>query len=182
MEPMLTEKNDIKIFILYLMRNIGYALDFSNITDIVLQDEVVKYFDFAECFAELLEAGNISEEKAEDGETMYSITEQGKKVADDLQSDIFMMIREKSLKSALRLLSFKKRGSFIKCESAPLEEGGYSLCCRIVESKEEIMNVTIKVEDKKQLDKMKHSFEERPEALYKGIMTLLTGEIDYLIN
>jgi hypothetical protein len=182
MEPMLTEKNDIKIFILYLMRNIGYALDFSNVTDIVLQDEVVKYFDFAECFAELVEAGNISEEKAENGETMYTITEQGIKVADDLQSDIFMLIREKSLKSALRLLSFKKRGSFIKCESTPLENGGYSLCCRIVESKEEVLNVTIKVDDKKQLDKMKHSFEERPEALYKGIMTLLTGEIDYLIN
>ena len=182
MEPMLTEKNDIKIFILYLMRNIGYALDFSNITDIVLQDEVVKYFDFAECFAELLEAGNISEERVEDGETVYSITEQGKKVADDLQSDIFMLIREKSLKSALRLLSFKRRGSFIKCESTPLDDGGYNLCCRIVENKEEIMNVTIKVEDKKQLNRMKSSFEERPESLYKGIMTILTGEIDYLIN
>ena len=182
MESLLTEKNDIKIFILYLMRNIGYPLDFSNITDIVLQDEVVKYFDFAECFAELIETGNIAEEKDSDGETLYSITEQGKTVADDLQSDLFMMIRERSLKSALRLLSFKKRGSFVKCESTPLEDGAFLLSCRIVESKEEVMNVTLKVEDKKQLDVMMHNFKERPEAVYKGLMTLLTGEINYLIN
>ena len=33
MQAPLKEKNDIKIFILYLMRNIGYPLDFSNIND-----------------------------------------------------------------------------------------------------------------------------------------------------
>lgn len=182
MQAPLKEKNDIKIFILYLMRNIGYPLDFSNITDIVLQDEIVKYFDFAECFAELLETGNITQEKDENGETLYSVTEQGKHVADSLQSDIFMMIRERSLKSALRLLSFKKRGSFIKCQSTPLPDGSFSLCCRIVESKEEVMNITLKVDNKKQLDRMTHNFQERPEAVYKGLMTLLTGEINYLIN
>lgn len=182
MQAPLKEKNDIKIFILYLMRNIGYPLDFSTITDIVLQDEIVKYFDFAECFSELLETGNIAEEKAEDGETLYSVTEQGKHVADSLQSDIFMMIRERSLKSALRLLSFKKRGSFIKCKSTPLADGSFSLCCQIVESKEEVLNITLKVDNKKQLDRMMHNFEERPEAVYKGLMTLLTGEINYLIN
>ncbi len=182
MQAPLKEKNDIKIFILYLMRNIGYPLDFSNITDIVLQDEIVKYFDFAECFAELLETGNIAEIKDENGETLYNVTEQGKHVADNLQSDIFMMIRERSLKSALRLLSFKKRGSFIKCQVTALDDGSYSLCCRIVENKEEVMNITLKVDNKKQLDKMTHNFQERPEAVYKGLMTLLTGEINYLIN
>ena len=48
MQAPLKEKNDIKIFILYLMRNIGYPLDFSNINDIVVQDGIVNYFDFAE--------------------------------------------------------------------------------------------------------------------------------------
>ncbi len=182
MQAPLKEKNDIKIFILYLMRNIGYPLDFSNITDIVLQDEIVKYFDFAECFSELLETGNIAEERSEGGETLYSITEQGKHVADSLQSDLFMMIRERSLKSALRLLSFKKRGSFIKCKSKPLDDGSFLLCCQIVESKEEVLNITLKVDNKKQLDRMTHNFEQRPEAVYKGLMTLLTGEINYLIN
>ena len=59
MHSQLRDKNDIKIFILYLLRHIGYPLDFVSINDIVVQDGYVGYFDFAECFAELLETGNI---------------------------------------------------------------------------------------------------------------------------
>ena len=35
----LKNKNDIKIFILYLLQNINYPLDFPTINDIVVQDE-----------------------------------------------------------------------------------------------------------------------------------------------
>ena len=182
MQAQLKEKNDIKIFILYLMRNIGYPLDFANINDIVVQDGVVNYFDFAECFAELIETGNISESEDENGEKLYSVTEQGKHVSDNLQSELFMMIREKSLKSALRLLDFKKRGSQIKCKSRPQADGSYLLDCSIIESKEEVMKLTLKVDNKKQLDRMVYNFDQRPESVYKGFMAVLTGEVDYLID
>ena len=61
MQAPLKEKNDIKIFILYLLKNLNYPLDFNTISDIVVQDEFVNYFDFAECFAELLDIGNIEQ-------------------------------------------------------------------------------------------------------------------------
>ena len=50
----LTDKFEIKIFILYLLKNIKEPLEFSTINDIVVQDGFVNYFDFAICFAELL--------------------------------------------------------------------------------------------------------------------------------
>ena len=56
---------DIKVFILYLMKNVGEPLEFTTVNDIVLQDEFVGYFDFAFCFSDLLDAGAIvSEENA----------------------------------------------------------------------------------------------------------------------
>lgn len=178
----LRDKNDIKIFILYLMRNIGYPLDFGNINDIVVQDGLVRYFDFAECFAELLETGNVAEEKDENGECLYSVTPQGREVADSLQSDLLMMIRERSLKSAMRLLSFKKRGAQIKYSSRPVPNGTYELNCRIIENKEEILNITMNVENKKLLDRMEHNFETRPEVVYRGLLAVFSGEVNYLID
>lgn len=178
----LRDKNDIKIFILYLMRNIGYPLDFDDINDIVVQDGLVKYFDFAECFAELLETGNVAEEKNENGECLYSVTPQGRAVADSLQSDLLMMIRERSLKSAMRLLSFKKRGAQIKYRSTPLSDGTYEFNCRIIENKEDILNITMNVENKKLLDRMEHNFETRPEVVYRGILAVFSGEVNYLID
>jgi len=177
----LKDKNDIKIFILYLLRNIGYPLDFDNINDIVVQDGVVGYFDFADCFAELLDTGNIAEEK--DGAVcLYRITDQGIHVADSLQSNVLTAIREKSLKSALRLLSFKKKGSEIRHHSEALPEGGYKLTCSIVEERQEIMKLSVFLDNKAQLDKMEYNFENNPEVVYRGILALLSGEINYLVN
>ncbi len=180
---MLKDKNDIKIFVLYLMRNVGYPLDFSNINDIVLQDGFVGYFDFAECFAELLDTGNVCELKSCDGEeALYEITEQGKCVADSLQSELMMMIRERSLKSALQLLSFKKRGAKISFISEKNGGGGFDVTCKITEAGSELLNMKLKVDNQKELDRMEHSFRDRPEYIYRGILSLMTGEADYLFG
>ena len=43
-------KNNVKIFVLYLMENINYPLDFVTINDIIMQTDYVMYLDFAESF------------------------------------------------------------------------------------------------------------------------------------
>ncbi len=181
MQTTIKVKNDIKIFILYLMRNVGYPLDFPNINDIVVQDGFVSYFDFAECFAELLETGNIRKFE-EAGEDLYEVTEQGKQVADSLQSDLMNMIRERSLKNALRLLSFKKRGAKISFKRKQERDGTYTVNCMISEGEKELLNMKLHVDNIKELDRMEHSFRERPEYIYKGILSLMTGEADYLFD
>lgn len=99
---MSTYKQDnsfIKLFILYLMKNIGIPLDYNTISEVAIQDEYVGYFDFAQCFAELLDAGHISETKTEDGRVVYSVTETGEHVAEGLSDDIMVSIREKASKA-----------------------------------------------------------------------------------
>ncbi len=181
MKVELKEKNDIKIFILYLMRNVSFPMEFADINDIVVQDGVVNYFDFAESFAELLDTGNIIEKKT-GGTEYYIITEQGKNVADNLESNILATIKEKSLKNALRLLSFKKRGSQIKCTSDEIDDREYKINCVIRENDEDILNLTLKLDNKLQLDKMKANFYDKPEIVYRGILALLSGEVNYLLE
>ncbi len=177
----LREKNDIKIFILFLLRNINYPLTFADINDIVVQDGVVNYFDFTECFAELLETGNITERKDENS-CRYQITEQGIHVADNLQSNLLPQIREKSLQSALRLISFRQRGAKLVCESRALGDGTYQLVCGITEPNAEPLRIELRVENYRQAERMKYNFLDRPEVIYRGVMALLTGEVNYLVN
>lgn len=195
MQAPLREKNDIKIFILYLLKNLNYPLDFNTISDIVVQDEFVNYFDFAECFAELLDSSNIeqisafdipsennADERNKSSNDLYRITENGKKVVEQLQSNLLNMIREKSLKSAMRLLSFKSRGSDVKCVSNEREDGRYDLKCEIIEKGFKLLELGLVVDTKYQLDKMMYNYNERPEVVYRGIISLLTGDINYLID
>ena len=48
-------KREIKIFVLYLMDNIGYPLEFTAINDIVMQTDYIMYLDFAEAFNKMLD-------------------------------------------------------------------------------------------------------------------------------
>ena len=105
----LTDKFEIKIFILFLLKNIKEPLEFSMINDIVIQDGYVNYFDFAICFAELLENGQILEQKRkEDSHPVYVITPAGEEAVSNVQMKLFTTVREKALRSALRLLAFYK--------------------------------------------------------------------------
>lgn len=184
MQTQLKDKNDIKIFILYLMRHVGRPLDFVSINDIVVQDGYVGYFDFVECFAELLEAGNVEEIKSEgeDSDELYRVTEQGAYVVDTLDSRLINTIREKSLKSALRLLSFKERGAKVKFDFETLKNGRFKADCVISEKDDEPMRVTVTLESANQLEKIRHNFYDKPEVVYRGILAVLTGEVNYLIN
>lgn len=176
------DRNDIKIFILYLMRHIGYPLDFDSINDIVLQDGFVGSFDFTECFAELLETGNIEEQTDKEGNENYIITEQGIAVCDTLDSSLLNVIKEKSLKSAVRLLSFKKRGTKIKFDFENLPNDRYLCHCSIIEKDEEIMKISLVLESRYQLEKIRANFTSKPEIVYRGILSVITGEINYLID
>ena len=75
METRLYAEDEIKIFILYLMYHIGRPLEYSDINDIVMQDGFVGGIDFADCFADLLERGNVVELRDE-ARTLYHISEQ----------------------------------------------------------------------------------------------------------
>ena len=181
MQAELTEKNDVKIFILYLLDQVAYPLDFASIIDIVLQDNMVGYFDFAECFAELIESKNIEEIKADGGATLYAITEQGKQVARELQSDILPYIREKSFRSAVRYLDFQKKGWVPKCSYVERSDGKFEFTCKILEHKKDIVCVTMVLDSRNMLDRMLYNFRENPETVFKGLMSVLTGEINYLL-
>lgn len=183
----LKNKDDIKIFILYLLQNINYPLDFPTINDIVVQDEYVNYFDFAECFAEILDMGHVVEEIGVDektGEkvTRYRISPLGSAVVSQLQSGLLRSIRERSLKSALKLLSFKKRGAEISCRTSELDDGKFAIECVITEMGREILHINLVDDSSQRIERMKANFEDRPDGIYKGIMALLAGEVDYLLN
>ena len=86
-------KRNVKIFVLYLMENIDYPLDFPTLNDIVMQTDYVMYLDFAEAFHEMLDMGLILE-TYDEGEkaNLYCVSEKGRCVAQELHSDILSTI------------------------------------------------------------------------------------------
>lgn len=179
---MITDKDDVKIFILYLMNSIGYPLEHGVLHDISVQDGYISTFDFIEAFDELLENGNISKNTLDEDTDIISITEQGKHIADTLNGRLLASVREKAVKNALRLLSFKKRGTKIVSDVKQLPHGKYEFTCSIKDNSGDLMELRVTLDTPKQLDRTVYNFDTRPEFIYKGILALLAGEADYLID
>ena len=120
--------SNVKIFVLYLLENINYPLDFITINDIVMQTDYVMYLDFAEGFGEMLDGGLIEKVEISGEDPLYFVTAKGRCVARELHGDIISTILDQSLEKALRYLDFQKRGVVPKCTVEKLDDGRFSVC------------------------------------------------------
>lgn len=213
------EENEIKIFILYLLDKIGYPLDYPSIGSIMMQDGIVNFFDFAQCFFALVDAGHIreivrepsgeretkemsqsdrgqgdaspavigaelddyAEEYEPDATVLYEVTDTGRQVAEALSGNLMVTVREKSYRSALRHLSFAKKGAYVDHSYRP-DGDGYLVTCSIKDKKGIIMDLTVRADSDYQLQRMLNNYSERPEVVFRGVVALLSGDVNYLFE
>ena len=173
---------NVKIFVLYLLENINYPLDFATINDVVMQTDYVMYLDFAEAFYQMLDMDLI--EKIDDGEgnELYLITAKGRCVARELKSDLLASMLDKALAKALQFLDFKKREVVARCTIEKTDDGRYAVICSFTEKKVCIFSQTLIVDTENRASRMRDNFYERPEVIYRGVVALMAGNVNYLFN
>ena len=178
--------NQIKVFILYLLMKTGYPLRFSDIASIVIRDGFVDYFEFVSNFHELCENGHIAkvnapEDTGSDEREMYQISDTGRKIAEELSDNMLNSeAREKAYISALRYLSFEKRGTKVSHEIETAGDGSYIFKCSMTDCDGKVFSMELKADSYYQIEKMRKNFEDRPDIIYRGILSLLSGGAEYL--
>lgn len=173
---------NVKIFVLYLMQNLGRPLDFVTLNDIVMQTDYIMYLDFAEAFGQMLDGDLIREAGELDGDKLYEITEKGICVAENLSSDVLSSILDKSLAAAFRYLDFKKRGIEAKCTTTKREEGVYEVHCQLLERGRILFSNVLTVDSADRARRMAENFRDRPEVIYRGVHALLAGNMNFLFD
>lgn len=171
---------DVKVFILFLLDNVGEPLNYDTVHDIVVQDEFVNHFDFAINFSELLERGQI-EESGDEGDRKYHVSVQGRQALESYEGSLLTVIKERALRSALRLIAFNRSGSRIS--STITESGeGYILRCSIVDNEKTIFSTEVFLTEIEYAKKLKANFEENAEIIYRGTMSLLSGDVNFIFD
>jgi len=180
----LTKPNDIKIFILYLMDKIGYPLEYNAIAEIIVEDDIVNYFDFAQNFSELEDAGHIEMiTEIENGkqEQKYQVTKTGRTVAEGLNSVLARAIKDRGYRSALRHFSLSKRGAVLD-QAVRLDGEGVLFHGSIKDKKGLQLDLSLRVENENQLRLMKKVFADRPEVVLRGIIAVMTGDLELALG
>ena len=176
----LTEKSDIKIFILYLLSRVDRPLDFITLHDICVQDEFINTFDFMDEFYELQKIKAITVEKNDDGSEKVRITHKGRDTAQTMKDTILPEILDHAMRSALQLISFQTRGLKPRASIEEATGGRYNFICSVSGEDGIFMETKLLLDSRKQAERMLINFDERSEFIYRGMMALLSGDINYL--
>lgn len=174
----LSTVTDIKVFLLFLIDNIGYPIEHSDIIDIVSENTDEILLDYDECLRELSDDGHLLFDEY-NGEKYYMISDSGRMIASQLYDSLDKEFRERSLRYAAKYTSLSKSGASI---SASIEEVNnlYKVTMRVNDSTGEVMCVCVSVKSRSEAEKIKSNFESKPDGVYRGVLFSVTGKLEFL--
>ncbi len=164
-------KLDIKMLTLYILAHVAAPIDFSTLTDLVMCDDGVDYFLFAEGVSELLESGHL--EKNDD---YYIATEKGIRNSADLESSLPSVIRKRCDQRLAPLNAALKRKSQVRSQIIPLESGGVSVRLILDDDQGELFSLSLLAATQEDGDEIARRFTEHPDRIYNGILGVLLSD------
>lgn len=169
----LRSKREIKVLICYLLFSVKEPLSESLVTEAIREYELANFFEVKAAFDELKRSENLEEAGVTDGEQTYCLTDNGKMVAEQLESTLAYSVKEKALKCAIELLAQRKiqRENFVEIAKT---EAGYTVNCRVSGGEVDLLSFTLYAPDAEQAEIMKRSFLSYPPTVYKTMLALMT--------
>ena len=175
----LVTKNDIKVFILFLLNNINYPIDHTAVIGMLSENTDEIRFDYEECLRELADLGHLYFEES-GGEKYYMISDSGRLIAGELYDTIDKEFRERSIRYTAKYTSLSKNGSTIEATVTEVEGKRYRVTMRATDTVGEVLSASLTVNSREEAEKIKSRFETKPDAVYRGILFSATGVLEFL--
>ncbi len=171
----LTTSYEIRALVCYLFAALNTGLSADDVNNILQENGLVNYFELSSAVADLLRLGNL--ELSQDSITMY-LTPAGRDLAKEFERTIPFSVREKAAKAGIKFLARQKRDRENRVE-INRADNGYEIKIRmLLNDKEDLLNLSLNIADRTQADTMKAQFLSDPELFYKGVLSLLIGDME----
>lgn len=165
-------KLDIKMLTLYILSHVAAPIDFATLTDLVMCDDGVDYFLYAEGVSELLESGHAEKNTEE----FYIATEKGRRNSADLESSLPSVIRKRCDQRLSPLNAALKRKSQVRSEIIPLESGGVSVKLTLDDDQGELFSLALMAASQEDGEDIARRFSDHPDRIYNGILGVLLSD------
>ena len=166
---------DVKALILYILYYAKRALNRENLTEIVLSDDLVEYFDFTQALQGLLEDGLVDIASPED-DNSYVLTTAGAQTEELYEKNLPFNVKKKNLAAMTRVLAQIRRNQSAKADIEQVEHG-YLVTCTLTEDNGSILlRYTVLVPDELQAHMIADQFKTHPTEKYQSFMSLLIDE------
>ncbi|MGN0490425.1 DUF4364 family protein [Ruminococcus sp.] len=168
-------KNEIRILICYLLYCVKENMDKELVVQAITIDELANYFEVSAAFDDLIKNGNIKESEIVDGTQTYELTDNGKMIANQLESILSYTVKEKAYVKAIQLLGEKKKRRENSVDIKKTENG-FDVICKISGGDMDLLTFTLYAPTFEQAMVMKKNFFDNPSTVYKVMLALMTKD------
>lgn len=163
-----------KLLILYIMNKMNVDLTNSQITQIVLETEVMNYFSFQQFLSELIESKFLNIYKEDDRE-YYRLTQRGLEMLEYFLpkvNDNSLKINDYIRKNKERILSETEVKATFKKEN----EREFIVNLRVIENNSDLINLNVNVSSEKQAMLICKNWKNNASYIYAEIIQSLISE------
>lgn len=162
-----------KLLLLYIFDNVQLPLSNTLITEIVLENNLLNYFQLQQYLSELVDSGFLRLEK-ENKKQLYNLNPTGKNVLRYFENRISNSKKE-ILKSYLKSRSeILKKEVEITADYFPGDDNDYTITCKITENSSTIIELKLKADSNDKAKAICSKWKADPYKIYNSIMDSLT--------
>lgn len=164
-----------KLTIIYILNGIDKPILKSDITELIMENDLLNYFELQLYLTEL-EEGSLLEVSTLDASQYYLVTEKGKATL-DLFDDILTpsFVAELDILIANKLTSLKKF-SEMNANYSKLGESDYQVNLSIKEDTRVVLDIDLNLISSDQARIVVENFKSNTDLIYKKILELLLDE------
>ena len=159
---------EIKILILFVLRRIPKPIGFDDMTDLVMCDSGISYFDYADCVADLIKTGHITLE-----DNKYSLTPKGEHNGEVTEINLPYSVRTKAEEASGVLRAKMCRDVLIETSREQEGSGGYLVKLSLSDGVGEIIAIDMFAASEKQAIKLEKGFKKQAEKAFNALVDIL---------
>lgn len=165
----LREQLDIKLLILFVLNRLTRPVTILGLSDLVLGETDVNYFDYIDALSNLVKTGHVLEM---DGDR-YIITSKGIRNLAQFETRIPYTVRLRTGSAAERMARVLQRDAMVQVSHEMREDGSAAVHLHLSDGLGPILSIDLLAGSEKQAETMENAFHKNAEELYGRIANML---------
>jgi len=165
----INDQYEVKVLILYVMRALPLPIDTESLAELVLIDGGVDYFEYKQCFFELVDSAHIEEKVP----GKYALTIKGRRNSEILETSVPFSVRTKADRLIAPVAEAMLRNSMIIASHEDCT-GGLSVHLALSDGIGSIFDLKILAADETQAKRIEKNFKSNAEGFYNRFIEMLS--------
>lgn len=165
----LRESLDIKLLILFVLNRVARPITMLGLSDLVLGESSVNYFDYIDALSSLVKTGHVMELE----ENRYLITAKGIRDLEQFETRLPYTVRLRVGSAAERMARVLQRDAMVQVSHEMRPDGSAFVHLGLSDGLGSILTIDLLAGNEKQAETMERNFHKNAEELYGRIANML---------